>query len=82
MTAAQVVDADDVKATRIERLAGTDHIVPPADVVGIVGIATCDVVRRIERMAHQHRIRPVGIKRAVRLVNELVAVQRRPAPEP
>ena len=55
--AAEIVDADDEEAVGVERLAGTDHVVPPADVVGIVRVVAGDVMRRVERMAHEHRVR-------------------------
>ena len=54
--AAEVVDADDEEAVGVERLARPDHVVPPADVVGIVGVVAGDVVRRVERVADQHRV--------------------------
>ena len=79
--AAEVVDADDEEPVRVERLARADHVVPPPDVVGGVGVVAGDVMRGVQRMADQHRIRALGIERAVRLVGELVALERAPAGE-
>ena len=56
--AAEVVDADDEEAIGVERLARTDHVVPPADVVGLAFVVAGDVVRRVERVADEHRVRP------------------------
>ena len=38
-------------------LPGPDHVVPPADVVGVVRVVAGDVMRRVERMADEHRVR-------------------------
>ena len=79
--APQIVDADDEESVRVERLAGTHHVVPPADVLGLVLVESRDVVRSVERMTDEHRVRAVGIARPVRLVRELVARQRLSARE-
>ena len=59
--AAEVVDADDEEAIGVERLAGADHVVPPADVFRVALVEPGDVVRRIERVTDEHRIRAVRI---------------------
>ena len=38
-------------------LPGPDHVVPPADVARVVRVAARDVVRGVERVADQHRVR-------------------------
>ena len=54
--AAEVVDADDEEAVGVERLAGPDHVVPPADVVRIALVVAGDVVRCVQRVADEHRV--------------------------
>ncbi len=76
--AAEVVDADDEEAVGVERLARPDHVVPPADVVGIVGVEARDVMRRVERVADQHRVVARRRQRPVGLVGELEGRQRSP----
>ena len=73
--AAEIVDADDEETVGVERLAGTDHVVPPADVVWFVRVIARDVMRRIERMAHEHRVRTARVERAVGFVREVVLRQ-------
>ena len=74
--AAEVVDADDEEAIGVERFARSDHVVPPADVVGIVGVEARHVMRRVQRVADEHGIGARGIELAVRLVCEVVLRQR------
>ena len=62
-------------------LPGPDHVVPPADVVGLVGVVAGDVVRGVERMADEHRVAALGVERAVGLVGEVVVGERRAAGE-
>ncbi|MPN14626.1 hypothetical protein SDC9_161953 [bioreactor metagenome] len=75
VTAAEVVDADDEELARIERLARAHQIVPPANVVGRVGVAAGDVVRTGQCMAHQYRVAARGIEGTVGFVDQVVARQ-------
>ena len=77
-TAAQIIDADNKETISVERLAGTDHVVPPADVLRIVGIVAGYVMGGVERMADQHRVRLGGVQRSVGLENQIVGLDRRP----
>ena len=61
------------KTVGVERLARPDHVVPPADVVRIVGVVAGDVVRRVQRVADEDGIRPVRVQLAVGLIGEFVA---------
>ena len=79
--AAEVVHADDEEALRVERLARPDHVVPPADVVLVAGVVPGHVVRRVQRVADEHRVGLVGVERAVRLVRQLEPRQPLPARE-
>ncbi len=56
-------------------LPGAHHVVPPADVFRVALVEPGDMVRRIERVTDEHRIRAVRIPGAVRLVGELVLRQ-------
>src|SRR5215510_13545268 len=80
--AAEVIHADHEEALGVERLARADHVVPPADVVRVVGVEPRDVVRRVQRVAHEHCIRARRIEPAIGLVEQAVLVDRRAALEP
>ena len=60
---AEIVHADDEEAIGVDRLPGTDHVVPPAFAVGSLGVDAGDVVRRIERMADENRVGLRGVER-------------------
>ncbi|MNV60208.1 hypothetical protein D3C71_1526630 [compost metagenome] len=72
----QVVDADHEEAVGIDRLARADHVVPPALAFRLVGIHAGHMVGGVEGMAHQHRVRAVGVELAIGLVGEVVVVDR------
>ncbi len=69
--AAQVVDADDEKPRRVDRLARSHHVVPPTFAVGLTGVCAGDMMRRVQRMADQNRVGPVRIELAIGLVHQL-----------
>ena len=75
----QVVDADDEEAVGVHRLARADHGVPPALGALLAGVGAGDVVRRVERMADEHRVAALRVQRAVGLVRETVVADRRTA---
>ena len=72
MASTQIVHAHDEKTVGIERLTGADHVVPPPYVSRVIRVNSCDMMRGIERMAHQHGIVARGIQRAIGFVSELV----------
>jgi hypothetical protein len=75
MAAAEVVQADDEEAVGIERPAGADDVVPPADVVRCVGVVAGDVVVAGERVADEDGVRLGGVERAVGLIDQIVGRQ-------
>ena len=77
-TRSWIIDADDKKLVGVERLAWSHHVVPPAEAflpVVIVRIFAGDMVRRVQRVAHQYRIRVVGVQGAVGFIHQRVAAQ-------
>ncbi|MCY1370744.1 hypothetical protein D9M69_578490 [compost metagenome] len=73
---AEVVDADHEEAVGVQRLARAHHVVPPALGAGLALVHARDVVRGVERMAHQHRVAALGVEGAVGFVGERVAADR------
>ena len=75
MAAAEIVDPDDKKLVRINRLAGTDHVIPPAQTLGLVSVRTCHMVVAGERMTNQYGIGLGRVEFAVGLIDQFVAVE-------
>ena len=81
-TRAKIVDTNHKKLICINRLSGADHGVPPAfrlfdHPASRVNIHARHMVRSIERVANQHRIRFVCVQRAVGLITQVISTQRR-----
>ena len=81
---AGVVDADDEELVGVHRFARANHVVPPALAFGQrlpIGarVQAGDVVRGVERMAHQHGVAGVGVELAVGFAGEGVVAQLRTA---
>ena len=74
--AAEIVHANHEKPPGIDRLARPHHVVPPAEVLGVARRHASDMVRGVQRMAHQHCIAAVGIGLAIGLVDELIVADR------
>ena len=81
VAAAEIVHADDEELVGVKRLAGTDEIVPPADVARIVGIDAGDVVTAGQGMADEDGVRARRVERAVGFVHEVETGQERAALE-
>ena len=56
MATAQIIQADDEEFVGIERSAWADDVVPPTDIVGLVGVVAGDMVVAGECVANQNRI--------------------------
>jgi len=75
VTAAEVVQADNEEFIGIEWSAGADDVVPPADVVGLVGIVAGHMMMAGKGVADENGIRLGSIERAVGLVDQIVGRQ-------
>ncbi len=73
--APEVVGADDEEAARVERLAGPDEVVPPADVGFLVFVEARHVMRRVQRVADEHGVRARGVQLAVGFIGDVVGGQ-------
>jgi hypothetical protein len=69
--AADVIGADHEEAVGVERLAGADQVVPPADIGFFLFVKASHMMRGVERVAHQHRVGLRRVQRAVGLVGDL-----------
>ena len=70
ITAAEVVDPDDEEALGVERLARPDQVVPPAQILRIVGVNTGDVMTAGKRVTDQYGIGTCRVERAVGFESE------------
>ncbi|MPN01478.1 hypothetical protein SDC9_148687 [bioreactor metagenome] len=75
VAAARIVQADDEEAVGVERAAGADDVVPPADVVWLVRVVAGNVVMAGKRMADQDGVGFVSVQRAVGLDGQVVGRQ-------
>src|SRR5690606_29728871 len=78
-TGTEIIDTDDEKTIGIQRLAGPDHIVPPATCASIISISTSNMMRGIQCMTHQHRIGTIRIERTVGFIYQCVIGKLRAA---
>ena len=76
MAAAKIVHADDKELVGVERFAGANDVIPPADVLRLVGVDSGDVMAAGEGMAYQHGIRARRVQRTVGFINEFKARER------
>ena len=74
-TRPQIVYANDEKTIGIDRFAGPDHVVPPADIAAIVFVMAGHVMRSVECMTDQNRIGFFRVQRAVGLIGQIVFAQ-------
>jgi len=72
----QIVHADDKELVRVQRFGRPDHVVPPADVLGVIGINAGHVMRRVERVTDQHGVGACCVERAVGFDNEIVIAEQ------
>jgi hypothetical protein len=75
---AEIVQADNKVFVGIERSAGADDVVPPTDIVGLVGVMAGDMVMAGEGVANENGVRLGGVERAVGLIDQIVSGQNPP----
>ena len=76
MAAAEVVHADDKELVGVERFAGANDVIPPADVLRLVGVNAGDVMAAGEGVAYQHGVRACRVQSTVGFINEFKARER------
>ena len=79
VAATEVVEAHHVEVIRVDRLAGTDAVVPPAGPLVFGAVIAGGMVMSRQRVTDEHRVRTRGIQLAVRFVDEIYARQDAPA---
>jgi hypothetical protein len=79
MATTKVVDPEHEKAIRVDRLARTNQIVPPAYVLRLVGVDAGHMMRGIKRVTDQNRIIALSVELAVAFVSQLITVDARTA---
>ena len=72
MTATEIVQPDDEEFEGVDGLARPHHVVPPADVLGVVCVVTRDVVMSRQRVADEDGVGLIGIQCAVGLIHQLI----------
>jgi hypothetical protein len=75
VAAAQIVQADNKEFVGIERSTGADDVVPPADIVGLVGVVAGDMVVAGEGVADENGVRLGGVECAVGFIDQIVSGQ-------
>lgn len=78
MAATQIIEADNKKFVGIQRSTGTNDVVPPTDVIGLVGIMAGDVVVAGECVTNEYGVRFGGVQGAVGFINQIVGGQNPP----
>ena len=79
MTAAEVVQSNYKEFVSVEGLAGADHVVPPADVLGFVGVISGDVVMPGQGVTNQDGVGLVRVQLAIRFIHQFITRQHRTA---
>ena len=75
---AEIINANYKKYIGIHGLARANHVVPPPNIFRIFGGATCDMMRGVQCMTHQHSVTGLSIERTVSFNRQLVRIDRMP----